>query len=122
VRRVVMRASLVLATTLAVQPACAQVRVAPAALEVSLASGGFEELCFELGVGESMRYSFDAGAPLDFNLHWHHGNDVRFPVRIDAVARLGGVFRAPEKQAYCLMWTNRGRGGVSLRARIDRAD
>ena len=100
----------------------AGIRIAPAALEVSLEPGAFEELCFELGAGQSMRYTFDAGAALDFNLHWHRGNTVLYPVRIDALARIGGVFHATESQAYCLMWTNKERRSVVLRARIDRAD
>jgi hypothetical protein len=104
------------------ESACAEMRVAPAAIEVSLESGAFEELCFELGAGQSMRYTFDAGAPLEFNLHWHRGNEVLYPVRIDAIARIGGVFRAPQSEAYCLMWTNRKRSSVALRARIDRVD
>jgi hypothetical protein len=99
-----------------------EMRVAPAAIEVSLEPGAFEELCFELGAGQSMRYAFDAGAPLDFNLHWHRGNEVLFPIKFDAIARVGGVFRATESQAYCLMWTNREPSSVALRARIDRAD
>lgn len=94
----------------------------PAAMESRLAPGGFEELCFELDAGQSVRYQFDAGAPLDFNVHWHRGNEVLFPIRSATVARRAGVFAAEEKQAYCLMWTNRTRGAVPLRARIDRAD
>jgi hypothetical protein len=100
----------------------AEMRIAPAAIEVSLQPGAFEELCFELGAGQSIRYTFDAGAPLDFNLHWHRGNEVLFPARIDAIARIGGVFRATERQTYCLMWTNKQRSAVVLRARIDRDD
>jgi hypothetical protein len=92
----------------------------PAALETALAPGAFEEMCFELGAGQSIRYTFDAGAPLEFNIHWHRGREVVYPVRSSAVARRGGSFRATEKEAYCLMWTNRGRVAVELRARLDR--
>jgi hypothetical protein len=107
---------------LAVQPAAGQMREPPAFMETSLAPGAFDELCFELGAGESMRYSFDADAPVDFNVHWHQGGVVSYPVRIAAVARLGAVFRSPKKEGYCLMWTNRSRIPVPLRARIDRAE
>ena len=117
-----MRSSVLLLIVLATGPAAAQMLEAPAALETELAPRAFEELCFELGAGQAMRYAFDAGAPLDFNLHWHRGNEILFPVRSRAVARLGGVFRSQPKEAYCLMWTNHGRAPVTLRARIDRAD
>lgn len=115
-----MRPLLALAVLLAAQPAAGQIREPPASMETRLAAGAFDELCFELGAGESMRYSFDADAPLDFNVHWHQGGVVSYPVRIAAVARLGAVFRSPNKEAYCLMWSNRSRTSVPLRARIDR--
>ena len=117
-----MRPLLAWALLLAVQPAVGQIREPPASMETSLAPGAFDELCFELNSGESMRYSFDAGAPLDFNIHWHQGGVVSYPVRIPAVARLGSVLRSPKKEAYCLMWTNRSRTPVALRARIDRGE
>jgi hypothetical protein len=116
-----MRLGLVL-LLLAAPYALAGMSEPPAAMERQLAPGAFEELCFELDAGQAVRYQFDAGAPLDFNLHWHRGNEVLFPIRSGAVARRAGVFAAGEKQAYCLMWTNRSRGAVPLRARIDRAD
>lgn len=94
----------------------------PAVLEATLRGGAFDELCVHLGAGESVRYAFDADARLDFNIHWHRGNDVLYPVKRDGVARLGGRFTADASQIYCLMWTHRGRTDVSLRARVDRAD
>jgi hypothetical protein len=117
-----MRSSLAVVLALAVHPVGAQMHKPPAAIESVLAPGAFDELCFELSAGQSMRYTFDADAPLDFNIHWHRGKDVLFPVKIGAVARLGSVFRSSDKQPYCLMWTNRARVPVALRARIDRGD
>jgi hypothetical protein len=106
---------------LAAAPAFAQVMQPPAFAEWTLGPGAFEELCFELDAGGSVRYAFDADAPLDFNAHWHRGKDVFFPIKSAAVERRAGVFRAPAKEAYCLMWTNRQRRPVVLRARIDAA-
>ena len=117
-----MRSSVVLAIALAAAPVGAQVLEPPAAMEASLAPGAFEEMCFELRAGQSIRYAFDAGAVLDFNIHWHRGHEVVYPVRSPAVARLGGSFRSAEKQAYCLMWINHGRAPVPLRARLDQGD
>jgi hypothetical protein len=117
-----MRTSLIFLLVLAGSPAAAQIHEAPVAIEAKVAPGGFEELCFELDRGQAMRYAFDADAELDFNLHWHRGNEVLYPLKLGAVARLAGVFKAPEKQAYCLMWTNREKRATLLRARIDRAE
>jgi hypothetical protein len=118
-----MRSSLLAVfLALAVRLAGAQVLEPPSFMEARLATGAFDEMCFELEARQSMRYAFDADAPLDFNLHWHRGGAVLYPIKMAAVGRLGGVFRSEQKQAYCLMWTNRARTAVSLRARIDRAD
>jgi hypothetical protein len=99
-----------------------EVSTPPAALETTLRPGAFDELCVRLGPAESVRYAFDADAPMDFNIHWHRGEDVLYPVKRDAVARLGGRFTATEPQIYCLMWTHRGGAPAALRARVDRAD
>lgn len=106
----------------ATTPVFAQLAQPPAFEEWTLAPGAFEELCFELDAGRSIRYAFDAGAPLDFNLHFHRGKDVVFPIKSPAVDRRAGVFRAAMKDGYCLMWTNKTRAPVALRARIDTGD
>jgi hypothetical protein len=103
-------------------PALAQVQPLPASAEWTLAPGAFEELCFELDAGRTVRYQFDAGAPLEFNLHWHRGNNVLFPVRSGAVQRRAGTFTAERKEGYCLMWTNRTKKPATLRARADPLD
>ncbi len=112
----------VLLIGVAAAPAAAQLMQPPASAEWTLAPGAFEEMCFELGAGRSVRYAFDAEAPLDFNLHWHRGRDVFFPIKSPAVARRAGTFRSEAKEGYCLMWTNRSRAPVTLRARIDDTD
>jgi len=117
-----MRSTLACLFLFAVQSADAQMLSPPASMEVTVRPGTFEEMCFELDAGASMRYTFDADAPLDFNVHWHRGSQVFYPVRSGAVDRRGGVVFSRDKEAYCLMWTNHGRSGVALRARIDRAD
>ena len=88
----------------------------------ALAPGSIEELCFELGAGRGVRYQFDAEAPLEFNLHWHRGNEVLYPLRSGAVQRRAGVFVSERQEAYCLMWTNRTKRPTRLRARVDTTD
>ena len=115
-------AGVCLIALLASPVAGAQVMQPPALMEMDVPAGSFEEMCFELEAKQAVRYSFDADAVLDFNVHWHRGSQVLFPVKSAAVARRAGVFRSPDKEAYCLMWTNHGRTPVALRARIDRAE
>src|SRR5882672_2521019 len=99
-----MRSGVALVVFLVVRAAGAQELVPPAAMEARIAPGSFEEMCFQLGAGEAVRYAFDADAALDFNVHWHRGNQLLFPVRSRAVARRGGIFASAMPQAYCLMW------------------
>jgi len=94
----------------------------PAALDKTVGAGSFDELCVRLAAGQSVRYSFAAGAPMNFNVHWHRGNAVLYPVKRDGVARLEGRFTADQAQIYCLMWTNRGAAEAPLRARVERAE
>jgi hypothetical protein len=117
-----MRPTLACLVLFAAHGADAQMLSPPASMESMVRPGNFEEMCFELEAGSSMRYLFDADTALDFNVHWHRGSQVFYPVRSAAVDRRGGVVFSRDKEAYCLMWTNHGRAGVALRARIDRAD
>jgi hypothetical protein len=92
----------------------------PAELETELQPKGIEELCVELAAGETVGYWFESSAPLDFNVHWHRGKQVHYPVKRDRVRRLEGRFRAREAQTYCLMWTSRAAKPLTLRARVER--
>jgi hypothetical protein len=76
---------------------------------LQIAPNSFEERCVKLVAGQSLRYRFKASTPLDFNIHYHRGNDVFYPVRKAAVAARTGRFRAKSPDTYCLMWENRGK-------------
>lgn len=81
----------------------------PGPFDLSVPARGFDERCFELAAGESLRYRFAASAPVDFNIHFHRGKEVVMPVRIDATRGHAATFTAPHADAYCLMW-ERGAG------------
>jgi hypothetical protein len=117
-----MRAAVALVLVLGMAPAAAQMVQPPARREMRVAPGSFEEMCFELAAGAAIHYAFDATGPVDFNIHFHRGDELVFPLKRGAIKRRDGVFRSPDQQAYCLMWANRGHASVLLRARIDRAD
>ena len=44
---------------------------------------------------------------MDFNIHYHEGEKVAFPVKRDAMRGDGGTFTADVAQDYCWMWTAR---------------
>ena len=47
----------------------------------TLSGKAFDERCVNLDAGQSIRYRFKASAPVDFNIHYHRGEEVVFPVR-----------------------------------------
>jgi hypothetical protein len=87
----------------------------------TLSAKAFDERCLELAAGEALRYHFRASAPLDFNVHTHRGHDVFYPVRNDSVQQGDGTFRADAAGEYCLMWTHRGDGRISVEGTVERA-
>lgn len=67
---------------------------------------GAIEDCFTLLAGESVSYSFRAGDPVNFDLHYHEGSATHYPTRVDHATRETGTFVAPKRGRYCLSWTN----------------
>jgi len=63
------------------------------------------EECQRVDAGQKRRYMWKADAPVDFNIHYHRGNDVFYPVMRDAMRGDGGTFAAKEGEDYCWMWT-----------------
>jgi hypothetical protein len=65
------------------------------------------EECVKLAAGQSITYSFEATAVVDFNIHFHKGDEVVYPVKHDLVRRGDDRFAAGSAEDYCLMWTNK---------------
>jgi hypothetical protein len=82
---------------------------------------GFEEHCVKLAAGERVRYRFRASDDVDFNIHFHRGKDVHYPVRASASRGEDATFSAPAADVYCLMWERKGDGAVRVEGSVDRA-
>jgi len=67
---------------------------------------GFAEECFRLPAGASVGYAFESTAPVDFNIHFHRGSDIQYPVKVEGVRQADARFVAATAEDYCLMWTN----------------
>jgi hypothetical protein len=78
----------------------------------------FAEECFKLSGGQSIGYAFESSAAVDFNIHFHRGNDVVYPAKADAVRRADERFIAPSTESYCLMWTNPTKESVKVTGRL----
>lgn len=87
---------------------------------LDVAPGGFVELCVKLTKGRAIAWSYDASAPLDFNIHYHAGKDVVFPVKQDGSASLKGELQVDAAQDYCWMWRNKGAAPAALQTKLQR--
>lgn len=90
------------------------------AREASLPATKFVELCGPLAAGSRIDWTFEATAPLNFNIHYHEGKDVRFPAKQDQVAKADGTLRVEVDQAYCWMWTNKSAKDARLKLTLKR--
>ena len=91
------------------------------AFALDVPARGFEEHCVKLAAGERVHYRFNASSEVDFNIHYHRGEDVHYPVRTGASRSEDAIFRAPEADVYCLMWERKGEGAVRVEGTVDRA-
>ncbi|MCW5590600.1 MAG: hypothetical protein KIS74_00745 [Burkholderiales bacterium] len=81
---------------------------------MDVAPGRFAEVCGRLAAGNVVRWSFEAAASLDFNIHFHEGSKARYPAREDGARALSGVLPVDADRDYCWMWTNKSPAPVSL--------
>jgi hypothetical protein len=59
------------------------------------------EECFKLPAGETIGYTFESTSPVDFNIHYHRGKDVEYPVRGDQLRQADDRFTAPVSEEFC---------------------
>lgn len=79
----------------------------------TLKAGGIAEECLHLPAGKSRRFEWSSDAPVDFNIHFHRGNDVTYPVKLNGQRKGGGRFTAPAGEDYCWMWTAKSASTVT---------
>ena len=111
-------AAVMLLAQLAASPAVAAEGAGPYSL--TLTGKAFDERCLKLAAGEVIRYRFRASAPVDFDIHYHRGKDVYYPVKQAAMRSAEAEFRAPEADDYCLMWEHAGPGVSTVEGSLER--
>ena len=87
---------------------------------VSVAPGKFAELCGKLPAGLKVGWTFEASAPLDFNVHYHVGKEMVFPSKLSAVATAKDTLATKIEQDYCWMWSNKTAAAVTIKVRLQR--
>jgi hypothetical protein len=85
---------------------------------VKLAPFEFRELCTALAHGQKIKIEFQSGRPVEYNIHYHDGFVIRFPVKLTGVTSHADQFAAESSRVYCLMWFNRNLEATSLRYRV----
>lgn len=69
-----------------------------------LEAGDFAEVCGALSHAERIHWAFEASAALDFNIHYHVGDEVVYPTKFADTVERAGELVAPIDQTYCWMW------------------
>ena len=82
--------------------------------------GKIAEECRNLASDERVRYRFEASAAVPFNVHFHSGSTVEYPVKIDRTSDSASIFTAPSKQDFCWMWTNETTETVVVQGELVR--
>ena len=82
---------------------------------------GFNEHCIPLDAGERIRYRFVANGEVDFNIHYHRGSEVHYPVKTNASRSADATFTAPHADTYCLMWERKVDGATRIDGSVERS-
>jgi len=86
--------------------------------KVRLNPGEIFEPCMPMTAGQILNFRFESEDNLRFNIHYHVGDDVEYPIKMNA-DRGSGRFTPVIDQEYCLMWRNKARSPISLSGNYD---
>jgi hypothetical protein len=75
--------------------------------EAQMKPGDIHEECLRLEAGKSRSFEWTADGPVNFNIHFHRGDEVSYPVKLGAQTKGAGRFTAKSGEDYCWMWTAR---------------
>ena len=87
---------------------------------VSVAPGKFAEVCGKLPAGLKVGWTFEASAPLEFNVHYHVGKEVVFPSKLTAVVTAKDTLATKIDQDYCWMWSNKTAASATIKVKLQR--
>jgi len=76
--------------------------------------GGIYEVCMLLSPDDRLYYEFTSNANLRFNIHYHEGNEVQYPVQVKLTSLEKAIFAPESRKNYCLMWENPVKNRVEL--------
>lgn len=91
---------------------CASQQTIAAEPKVRIKPGRIYEECLKVTHDQVLQFSFSSSKPLDFNIHYHWGEKVVYPVNKKQVATLEGevdydqLKEGEEPDHLCVMWKN----------------
>lgn len=83
-------------------------------LAIYVKADSIYEQCFKMQKNMTLQYQFEATKTIDFNIHYHVGERLYYPVETETVDKKQGVMTASIDQIYCLMWVNNALEPVGL--------
>jgi hypothetical protein len=83
-------------------------------LKAKLDPSGHHELCKKIRPDQKLAFSFESSGPLDFNVHYHRGKEVLYPVSEEKITTSKGYYSPEKEDIFCLMWTNPQSEAVDL--------
>jgi hypothetical protein len=87
---------------------------------VQIAPGRFAEVCGALQTSRAVTWRFEGADVLDFNIHYHAGQDTVYPERRAAIRAGEGRLQPALDETYCWMWTNKTSAPVALGVTLQR--
>ena len=82
--------------------------------QAELAPGKMHESCHPMASEDVMHFTFSASSEIVFNIHYHVGRAVHYPVPDQQVMQMKDKFTAILPKTYCLTWKNRQESPASL--------
>ena len=85
-----------------------------------LPAGQVLEVCGRLQAGVVVAWRHDTSVPVAFNIHYHVGQDVVYPVQVASTRGGADRLRVTQEQDYCWMWTNKTGGAATVTLELQR--
>ena len=81
----------------------------PAEQELTIRYRSYIERCFEMQAGQALRYRFKSSNVMDFDIHYHKGEELVYLVKEPSRNYGYGTEDIPVETTVCMSWVNRSR-------------
>jgi hypothetical protein len=85
---------------------------------ITLAPFQFQEVCFQMTAQEELDYEFHSDRPITFNIHYHDGLTIHYPVKAIGVTADSGRYLPDGDRFYCAMWLNQSLVSTTLTYKV----